>query len=42
MTINITRTFLKSPNDWEEEGVLRLLALLANRKVSYEGDDEIP
>ena len=34
-------TFLRSPNDWEEEDVLRLLALLANMKVSYEGDDEI-
>jgi len=32
---------LRSPNDSEDEGMLCLLALLTNMKVSYEGDDEI-
>ena len=34
-------TFLRSPNDWEEEDVLSLLALLANTKVVLKGEDEI-
>jgi len=33
--------FMRSPNDWEEEGVLSLLALLVNTKVGFKGDDEI-
>ena len=35
------RVFLRSPNDWEEESVLNLLALLANTKVAPVGDDKI-
>jgi len=34
-------TFLINPNDWEEEGVLSLLAKLANTIVVLEGEDEI-
>jgi len=31
--------FSRSPNDWEEESILSLLALLANTKVEPVGDD---
>jgi len=34
-------TFSRSPNDWEEESVLSLLALLADSKVESAGDDMI-
>ena len=34
-------TFSRSPNDWEEESVLSLLALLADSKVESVGDDMI-
>ena len=34
-------TFLRSPNDLEEESVLNLLALLANTKAAPMGDDKI-
>lgn len=34
-------TFFRSKNDWEEEEVLSLLALLANTNVVLEGKDEI-
>jgi len=30
--------FLRNWNDWEEEGGLALLALLANAKVAFDGD----
>jgi len=33
-------TFLRSPNDWEEESVLNLLVLLANTKVALVDDDK--
>ena len=33
--------FLRSPNEWEEESVLNLLALLPNPKVASMGDDKI-
>jgi len=32
---------LRSPNEWKEEGVLNHLALVANMKVAFEGDDQI-
>ena len=33
--------FLRSPNDWKEESVLNLLALLANTKIAPVGNDKI-
>jgi len=34
-------SFLRSPNDWEEQCVLHLLALFASTKVAPVGDDKI-
>ena len=34
-------TFLRSLNEWKEEGVLRLLALLADMKAAFEVDDKV-
>jgi len=39
MAVNIT--FLGSPNNEEEEGVLSILVMLANTTVAPQGDDEI-
>ena len=36
-----TITFLRHLNDWEEEGVLSLLALLTNTKFAFDRDNEI-
>jgi len=37
----LEHNFLRSPNDWEEESVLKLLALLAYTKVGLVDNDKI-
>ena len=34
-------TFVRSFNDWEEDSICSLLALLANKQVLPQGNDEI-
>jgi len=34
-------SLVRSPNDWEEEGVCNLLAKLAALEVRPQGDDEL-